>query len=132
MAQQAVPLQRNKRNRLEVSILGLAEMGRSGAAPLPGKESRTLVFTGEAVVHTYADVSAEGWKADGVLVLLVEEVRGACVQRNAATDVVAAGDVKARITGIAGEAEAEEITIGSPAGKISRQPEPPLRENGIG
>ncbi len=39
--------------------------------PCPYWQESHLVFASEAVVHSYADVAAEGGEADGVLVLLV-------------------------------------------------------------
>src|SRR6267142_3122428 len=80
VAQYAGRRQGNEQRRTGARTLRLAEMGRSGAAPLRLQGgTNALVFAGEAVVHAYADVAAEGGKADGVLVLLVEKVGGASV-----------------------------------------------------
>src|SRR6267143_779895 len=78
-----------------------------------------LVPTGEAVVEAEAEIAAKRGEADGVLVLLVEEIVGARIERKALDHVVMRGDVKARVTGVAGEAEAEKIGVRANAGEIA-------------
>src|ERR1700687_1184947 len=109
-------------------------MGRSGAclrrqaALLLGGGSSALVLTAEAVVHAYADVAAQGWVADYVLILLVQEIGYAGVDGNAAEEIEGCGEVKPAIAGILRDArteagardpEAEEIAVGANAGEIS-------------
>src|SRR5258705_1335809 len=69
-AEHAAPLHGNRQRRGGVDTFRLAEMGRSGAAPLPGRtldghgcpvpllDVVALVFACETVVHSYADVAA--------------------------------------------------------------------------
>src|ERR1700688_221920 len=89
LAQHAAPLQRRG---MEASTFCVAEMGRSSAAPLLGGGSSALVLTAEAVVHAYADVAAQGWIADYVLILLVEEIGYAGVDGNAAEEIEGCGE----------------------------------------
>src|SRR5258708_14347110 len=51
--------------------------------------------------------------------MLVEEISGAGVKRNAVANVVVGGDVEAGVAGIAGEAESEKIRVGANAGEIA-------------
>ena len=103
-------------------------MGRSSAAPVLGGGSSALVLTAEAVVHAYADVAAQGWIADYVLILLVQEIGYAGVDGSAAEEAEGCGEVKSAVAGIlrdaraeagAGDPEAEEIAVGAHAGEIS-------------
>src|SRR5579864_6540868 len=88
------------------------------------------VFAGEAVVQAYTDIAAQGGVADGVLVGVVEEVGGAGVERDAASNGVAGGNVEARVTGIAGQAEKEKITVGARTAEIAGEGERELAKRG--
>ena len=112
LAQHAARLQGNGQRIGRDRTFGLAEVGRSGAATLlcqtlDGRGGpvtllglTALVLASEAIVDSYANVAAQGWETDGVLILLVQDVGGAGVERNAAAEVVAAGDIEAGIAGI--------------------------------
>jgi hypothetical protein len=58
-------------------------------------------------------------KTNRVLILLVEEVGDAPVERKASVEVVACGDVETGVAGIAGEAEAVEVAVGADSGEIA-------------
>ena len=60
-----------------------------------------LVATGELVFDADADVAAQGRIADGVLVVLVEQVGGAGVEGYAARECVTARYVEAGVARIA-------------------------------
>src|SRR4029077_6523136 len=101
-----------------------AKVGRSSAAPIQGRRrTLPLVFTGEAVIHADADVAAERGVTDGVLVLLVEEVGGAGVERDATAYGVAASNVEAGVAGIARQAEEEKIAVGAHTAEIAGEGE---------
>src|ERR1700732_1628292 len=71
LAQHAARLQER---RPAANTFCLAEMGRSGTAPLRERSGVVaLVSAAEAKVHADANVATESGKADGVLVLLVKE-----------------------------------------------------------
>src|SRR5882724_3539024 len=77
-----------------------------------------LVPTGETVVEAEAEIAAERGKADGVLIMLVEEIRHAAREGDAARDEVAGCEIEARVAGIVGDGQAEKITVGADAGKV--------------
>ena len=64
-----------------------------------------LVPTGETVVEAEAEIAAERGKADGVLILLVEEIRHAASEGDAARDEVAGCEIEARVAGIVRDAK---------------------------
>src|ERR1700730_17871241 len=97
-----------QRRRSATSTLCFAEMGRSGA----------LVLAAEAIVHADAHVAAESRKANGVQILLVKEVGGARVERNAASDDIATRNVETRITRIARQPEAIEVAVSADSREI--------------
>src|SRR5467141_354646 len=99
-----------------------------------------LITAVEAVVHAEAEITAEGGKADGFLILLVEEVGDAAVERDAAAEVVAGGEIEAGVSRIAGEAragtnvpdvEAVKIAVGAHAGEIAGKVEIDTAEGGV-
>src|SRR6266849_147566 len=92
-------------------------MGRNRLRPY----KRNSVLAAEAIAHAQAKVAAERGVADGVLILLVEEVGDAAVEGEAAGEVVAGREVEAGIAGIAGDAEPQEVAVGAPARKVASE-----------
>ena len=92
--------------------------------PLQGREGShapALVAAGELVFEADADVAAEGWDADHLLVVAVEEVGGADVEGKTALERVAAGDVEAGVACVACEAKAEKIAVGARAAEVASE-----------
>src|SRR3984893_1195653 len=99
-----------------------------------------LIAAVEAVVHAEAEIAPGGGKADGILVLLVEEVGDTAVEGNAAAEVVAGGEIEAGVSRIAGEAragtdvpdvEAVKIAVGADAGEVAGEVEVEAANGGV-
>src|ERR1700682_178559 len=87
--------------------------GRQAAPPRNTSGVVALVSAAQVIVHADANVAAESRKANGILVLLVKEVGGPHIERKAASDAIAAGDVEARVAGITRKPKAIEIAVGA-------------------
>src|SRR6266403_2167420 len=90
-----------------------------------------LVPTGEMVVEAETKIAAERGKADGVLILLVEEVGHAAREGDAARDEVASCEIEARVAGIVRDAETEKIAVGADAGKVAGEIQIPAAIAGV-
>src|SRR6266436_265709 len=77
-----------------------------------------LVPAGETVVDAEAEIAAERGKADGVLILFVEEVRHAASEGDIAPDEVAGCEIETRVAGIVRDAQTEKITVGADASEV--------------
>ena len=102
--------------------------------------NRWLVVSVEGVAHSGAHIAAERGIAECVLILFVEKICGACVERDAVAYAVTAGQIEAGITGIAGEtgtdtrrpeSDAQEIAIGADASKVTAKGDVEAAEGGI-
>src|SRR6266446_3445967 len=90
-----------------------------------------LVPTGETVVEAEAEIAGERGKADGVLILLVEEVGHAASEGDAARDEVGGCEIEARVAGIVRDAETEKIAVGADAGKVAGEIQIPAAIAGV-
>src|SRR5580704_10492012 len=98
--------------------LRLAEKGAMNCAPTTVKRL-WLVAAAEGVADAGLDIAAKSRVAQGILVLLVEKILRARVERHAVADVVVRGDIEERVAWIAGEAEAEKVRVGANSGEIA-------------
>src|SRR6266850_7728576 len=90
-----------------------------------------LVPTGKTVVEAETKIAAERGKADGVLILLVEEVGHAAREGDAARDEVAGCKIEARIAEVVRDAETEKIAVGADAGKVAGEIQIPAAIAGV-
>ncbi len=81
--------------------------------------ARPLVPAGEAIAEAEAGIATERRITDGFLILLVEKIGDAAVEREAARKIITGGEVEARVTRIAGDAEAKEIAVGATAAEVA-------------
>src|SRR5271157_1611471 len=77
------------------------------------------VMAGELVAKAEAVIAAQGGIAEGVLILLVEEVGGAGGESEAARDVVIGREIEPGVARIARKAEAQEIAVGALPGEVA-------------
>ncbi len=66
-----------------------------------------------------AKIAAEGGKADGVLILLVEEVGDAASEGDASAEIVAGGEIEARVAGVFKLGRIDEIAVGTASSKVA-------------
>src|SRR5258708_51696 len=120
MALSLPPLQQKRMGSSDVNKISKSyKPCREGAQHVALLRRKSLVPAAKAVVHAGAHVAAESGVAQSILIMLVEEISGAGVKRNAVANVVVGGDVEAGVAGIAGEAESEKIRVGANAGEIA-------------
>src|SRR5258708_16544035 len=120
MALSLPPLQQKRMGWREVNKMYKSyKAWREGAQHVAPLRRKSSVPTAETEVHAGAHVAAESGVAQSILIMLVEEISGAGVKRNAVANVVVGGDVEAGVAGIAGEAESEKIRVGANAGEIA-------------
>src|SRR5438034_3326550 len=90
----------------------------TSAAPL---QQRSLVPAIELVSHAGAHIASERGKADGVLILLVEKVGSAGVEREATAHVIARRQIESRVAWVFKLGGAGEIAVGAASGEIARE-----------
>ncbi len=66
-----------------------------------------------------AEIAPQGGKADGVLILLVEEVGDVAGQGDASPKVVTSGEIEARVARVFKLGWSGEIAIGAASGEVS-------------
>src|SRR6266704_23942 len=94
------------------------DSARTSAAP---PQERSLVPAAELVSHAGAHIASQRGKADGVLILLVEEVGSAGVEREATAHIKARRQVESRVAWVFKLGGAGEIAVGATSGEISRE-----------
>src|SRR5690242_5781855 len=132
MALSLPPLQQKRMGSGEVKKVSKkyesCQEGAQHAAPLHRK---MLIAAGAAIVEAEAKIAAEGGKADRFLILFVEKIGDAAVERKAAGEIVGGGEIETGIAGIASDAEAIEIAIGADTGEIAGQVEVEAMKAGV-
>src|SRR5712691_4513737 len=94
------------------------DSARTSAAP---PQERSLVPAAELVSHAGAHIASQRGKADGVLILLVEEVGSAGVEREATAHIKARRQVESRVAWVFKLGGAGEIAVGAASGEIARE-----------
>src|SRR5260370_1366906 len=98
MALSLPPLQQKRMGSSDVNKISKSyKPCREGAQHVALLRRKSLVPAAKAVVHAGAHVAAESGVAQSILIMLVEEISGAGVKRNAVAHVVWGGDVEARV-----------------------------------
>lgn len=93
---------------------------------------KASVPAAEPIIHAQAEIAPKGGKADGFLILFVEKVGYATVDRDATDEIVAGGEIETSVAGIASDAragtnvpsvDAVKIAVGANAGEVAGEVE---------